>query len=634
MSGICGIVRFDGGPVPREQLSAMQEAMAGWGPHGMDTYSEDGIAVTRFLQRQTPEDLNDTQPMHAGPQVMVASARLDNREELLRALEVAPAERASTADAALLLAAFERWGEGMPEHIAGDWHAAVWDRRSRKLFLARDHFGFTCLYYFQHAEYFAFASSIKALLALPGVTFRPDLTRVAQVLVAWVGSGDRSAYEGIHPLPAGHTLTLAGRHVETRRYWDPAALPPLPPASDEEYIEQFLSVYEEAVRGCLRGEAQVGATLSGGLDSGSVVALAGPMLRNAGRGLTAYTSVPLFESATGAGTQRTGNEWNDAHATAEMAGVTTHHAVDAAGVSLLEGVAAYVETHDTPGHAVGNYYWMHEIFRRASAEGIGILLCGQYGNASISYSGSGALWPLMARGDWRGVAQSLALTEPSYALAVKRQVIKPLLYYPASWYAVRGPGSWGRRMSQCAINPAFVDSLGLRDMLAQATDDIAALPRVGIVSQHTFYAPGMGVAGGIWRKLAASRGICVRDPTANRRLIEFCVQAPDHLFRRQGIHRWLIRRAMADRMPPQVLHYKKKGLQAVDAGYRAREAREEFRAALDRFARHDLARHCLDLGRMRGLLDSLEQGVTQANTLEVISILCRGTGAGLFLGRF
>lgn len=634
MSGICGIVRFDGAPIAAEMLDAMHTAMAHWGPHGIDTVTGEGFALTRFLQRQTLEDRFDAQPIRSGSRVLAAAARLSNRDALLRELQVAPSERDSTPDAALLYAAYERWGEAMVDRLDGDWHAAIWDSQNRKFFLARDHFGVTSLHYIQRPGYFAFASSIKALIALPDIDLRPDMLRMAQVLIGWMGSGDLTGYENFRSLPTGQTLSVTEGRLEIRRYWEPLKLPPLPNASDEEYVEQFVSLYQAAVRNCLRGEAKVGATLSGGLDSGSVVALAAPLLREEGRSLTAYTSVPLYDHAPGAGAHRTGNEWNDAHATAEMAGVTTHHPVDAANTSLLDGIRAFVEHQGSPGHAVGNYYWMAEIAQRASEEGVGLLLSGQYGNASISYSGTGNLWPMLARGDWAGLVRSLSLTEPSYPLAVKRQVIKPFLYYPPAWYAVRGPGSWQRRLRDTAINDALVGNLDLKARVRRTTDDVASRPRITPFSQAEFYEPGIGIAGGIWRELAASAGIMARDPTTNRSLIEFCVQAPGDLFRRKGMHRWLIRHAMAGRMPAQVLHYKKKGLQAVDAAYRAIQVQDEFHALLDRFAAHDLAAQCLDVERMRKVLHSLGQGVTEQKNRDTVSILCRGTGVGLFLLRF
>lgn len=634
MSGIYGILSFDGAPISDGDGEAMRTAMRFWGPDGEVEWRGEGAMLGRMLAKQTPEDAYDVQPMVLGDQVMVASARLDNRHELVHALRIPDAEAAQLADAMLLARAHEKWGDTLVEHVVGDWTLAVWNNAKRELLLARDHFGFSSLYYHVDGTRLIFASSIKALLSLPGHHWRPDMIRVAQILTYWLGDGTRTAYEEIRQLPVAHMLRASKSTCETKRYWDPSQLTPLRAASDEEYIEEFLSTYEAAVRGSLRTNARVGATLSGGLDSGSVVALAAPLLRARGRELTAYTSVPLYDSVTGSGGTRMGDEWADAHATAELAGVATHHRVASESTSVLDGLRHYVDTQDSPGHAVGNYYWMHEIARRAREEGIGVLLSGQYGNASISYTGSGYLWSYIQRGDLSGLKQSLALSEPNYLLALKRQVIKPIVQYPRAWFEVNRPGAWADRMKISVIRPEMVQELQIPRLARESGTDKLFEPRLQFNNQLNFYTPGMGIAGAIWRAMGAQHGLSIRDPTSNVRLIEFCVRAPDHLFRRRGVHRWLIRKSMEGRMPEQVLNYKKKGIQAIDIAFRVARERDAWEEVLRSIESHPLAMQFVDVARMRAVLRSVTEKATQENTQEVISILSRGVGAGLFLQRF
>jgi len=634
MSGIYGIVNFAGAPLDDSECEAMRAAMHLWGPDGEDTWRGEGAMLGRMLARQTPEDIRDMQPIMLGDKVMVASARLDNRQELIHALGIPGAEAAQLADAMLLAQAHEKWGEAFVEKVAGDWTLAIWDTTKRELFLARDHFGMSSLYYHVDDTRLIFASSIKALLALPGRRWQPDMIRVAQILIYWLGDGTRTAYDGIRQLPVAHLLRASKSTSVTKRYWDPSILTPLPAATDEAYIEEFLSTYEAAVRGALRTDARVGATLSGGLDSGSVVALAAPMLRAQGSDLTAYTSVPLYDSATGSGGTRTGDEWEDAHATAELAGVAKHHRVASEATGPLDGLRHYLDTHDTPGHALGNYYWMHEIARRAQDEGLGVLLSGQYGNASISYTGSGYLWRYIQRGDCDGLRQSLALSEPNYLLALKRQIIKPLVQYPRAWLEVHRPGAWADRMKISAMRTEMVRELQIPRLASESGTDKLFEPRLQFSSQLQFYTPGMGIAGAIWRAMAVQHGLSIRDPTSNVRLIEYCVRAPDHLFRRRGVHRWLIRKSMEGRMPERVLNYKKKGIQAIDIGFRVAREHEAWEEALSSIESHPLAQQFVDVGKMRAVLRSVVREVTKENTQDVIAILCRGVGAGLFLQRF
>ncbi len=187
MSAIFGVFNLDGKPVSPDTLQAMQQAMAYWGPDGDGLLCEGGVGLGHLLLHNTPESLYESLPSkHQDTGLLItASARLDNREELCRALAVPHPVRPTLPDSTLILKAYEKWGDECPDRLLGDWAFAIWDPRQQRLFLARDHHGNTGLYYYANARCFAFASSLKGLLALPDVPHRPNALRIAQVLVSW-----------------------------------------------------------------------------------------------------------------------------------------------------------------------------------------------------------------------------------------------------------------------------------------------------------------------------------------------------------------------------------------------------------------------------------------------------------------
>jgi asparagine synthase (glutamine-hydrolysing) len=134
--------------------------------------------------------------------------------------------------------------------------------------------------------------------------------------------------------------------------------------------------------------------------------------------------------------------------------------------------------------------------------------------------------------------------------------------------------------------------------------------------------------------MGAWYGLDVRDPTLDRRVIEFCVRTPDYLFRRKGMERWLILQAMAGGMPAEVLSNRKFGCQSADLGHRVVRERTGIEAVLDRLERSELSRRCLDLAKMRRVLASLDREVTRDSTRQSVTILLRGIEIGLFLSRF
>ena len=144
----------------------------------------------------------------------------------------------------------------------------------------------------------------------------------------------------------------------------------------------------------------------------------------------------------------------------------------------------------------------------------------------------------------------------------------------------------------------------------------------------------MAGVGDVWYAMGAGYNLDVRDPTQDVRLVEFCLRLPNNQFCRRGVSRRLIRRAMTGYMPQEVLYYCRKGLQAADHGCRVVEQHEDIRAALDRLELSSLARECLDLRQMRGVLTALQSKIDASTTAQCETILLRGLGVGLFLERF
>ena len=201
---------------------------------------------------------------------LVADVRLDNRDELTDALRIPAPQARTLCDAAILLAAVERWDESCLERLVGDYAFAAWDGVRQRLLLARDPLGHRPLHYHRGNNFFAFASMPKGLHALPEVPYAADEERVAEFLVLMPETGPQSFFLGIERVEPGHLSPSRQNGLATRRHWQPSrrriALP-----RPEDYSEALRDLLDKAVSCRLRGTGDVGAYLSGGLDSGAVV---------------------------------------------------------------------------------------------------------------------------------------------------------------------------------------------------------------------------------------------------------------------------------------------------------------------------------------------------------------------------
>jgi len=265
----------------------MAAALERRGPDGTQLWHDEAIALGHCLLATTPESLVEVLPLADRPSgcTITADVRLDNRDELIAAMELATESR-TVGDGELILCAYLRWGENCVDHLLGDFAFAIWDPRARQLFCARDQIGMRQLiYHFSPDRLFRFATEPQAVLAAGGVTRRINQGRIGDFLDDLEGLDLTSTFfEGVVRLPPAHCLTLGASGLSIRRYWELQAQPELKLATDEDYAQAFLAVFTEAVRCRLRSAGPVASMLSGGIDSNAVVAVAACLLARNGRG--------------------------------------------------------------------------------------------------------------------------------------------------------------------------------------------------------------------------------------------------------------------------------------------------------------------------------------------------------------
>ena len=634
MSGIYGVYRFDGAPIDLQWLAQMKVAMACYGPHGQGSKVKGPVGMGHLLFEVNPEDAAEVQPMMGNRGLVACAARLDNRSELAEGLNLHAAEALRLSDGHLVSLAFDRWGEELCSRIQGDWALAAWDAREQRLLLAKDACGNATLYFYQGKGFVAFASNLRALLALPGCVKEADLLRLAEVLVAWHHDAHLTAFKGFRRLVWAQAISFDSKgQTRSWQHWSPEGREFLSLRTDKEYEEAFLEHYTQAVRSCLRTQKVVAATLSGGRDSGSVVALAAPLLASQGRSLTAYTSIPCLP-ADGAGAGRIGNEWELAHATAIRAGENVHHIpIDAEGYSVLRGIERILEDHHGPSHAAANHFWIQALTEAAARGGAGLILTGQMGNACVSWQGNGSALGAVLRGNPKTASRLLMHAESNPWLTLKRQILKPMLWPGVRVFRrirSRGGRPW---QEYSALNPSIARELKLDGRMRAAGHDPTFMASPFEDKRLQFFAPAWSIGAGIVTEFGFRNSIAFADPTSNLSLVEFVLRVPDEQFRRRSQSSWLMQRSFRNRLPERVLSGRNKGLQAADLGHRILRELPEIRQCLDSLDSIPEAREVLDLKRLHGCLEDLVARVDAKTTASAAQVLLRGLGVGIFLRR-
>lgn len=286
MCGITGLINTDGAPVSPVILQKMTDAIVHRGPDGEGHWIEGNVGLGH--RRLSIIDLSPAghQPMISTDHRYVLSynGEIYNYRELRAELEVAGFWFRSKTDSEVVLHALAHWGTNALLRFNGMFALALWDRKARTLLLARDRYGIKPLYYAQQGNIFAFGSEQKAITAVSDFARKLDKQALLEYFTFQNIFTDRTLLQNVHLLPAGHhaTLDLTAKTPELKRiqYWDYRFREPDHAARKEEYLEELDRLFRQAVNRQLVSDVELGTYLSGGMDSGSITAIAAQSFSN------------------------------------------------------------------------------------------------------------------------------------------------------------------------------------------------------------------------------------------------------------------------------------------------------------------------------------------------------------------
>jgi asparagine synthase (glutamine-hydrolysing) len=553
VSGVFALANLDGRPVEAVDMQRMAHFLERRGPERTGVWREGSVGLGHTLLTTTPEERFQSQPIahaHTGV-VITGDVRIDNRDEVLRALGASDRDD-SLSDTGVVLAAYLRWGDACVDHLLGDFAFALWDGRQRRLFCARDRMGMRTLYYHHTlGRLVAVATSAKAVVVLPQVLYRINEGRIADFLVEPLEGIDYTStfYEDVFRLPPAHTLTIDESGLRLRKYWAPEPHPERGLKTDADYREAFLDVFTEAVRCRLRSDGRIGSMMSGGVDSTSVAAVARRILAADGRGpLRTYSGVsPNADDI----------ETRHVHFAMGMDGVDPQTISFGELDCLQPDLSTLMSEIDEPFDM--HMSMIQAIYLSAHRDGINVVLDGVSADSTLSHRGylarlirSGSL--IKAR---REIVGSNAFwgSAVSPTRVLSRVAAATLIPSPAR--RVARAIIPRRRVGPCepqVVNPEFARRIDLdarRATLAAARQRRATSDRFGErvdVALHPFVT----VARERYDRVAAAVGIEPRDPFLDERVLKFCLDLPDSQVIRDGWPKFLLRSSMADVMPQEI----------------------------------------------------------------------------------
>lgn len=529
MSGIAGIVQVDGPPVAPGEVERMTASMAHRGPDGISHWRQGGVALGQCMLRTTPESLEECLPLtnDDGELTLVMDGRVDNADALRRELLGRGAVLRSRADAELVLRAYETWGEESVHHIVGELVFFVWDARRRTLFGARDAAGARHVYFHNGRGRFAFASEIRALLVSPQVERRVNESRVLDFLLPEFDREDEvgTFWQDIVRLPAGHAMRVGAEGPKTWRWWQPAEQEPQAFASMAECTEAFMAQLGEAVQCRLRSHRPLGAMLSGGLDSSSIVGLIST-------GLRSRLTAPLHTVSLIREDRDHCPDWRSIETILKQDDWLRPHIITSAQATERWGPLMQARAQADEPFAFSHGLTYHLTYQAAAEAGCKVLLDGMAGDLHF-YSAPRSLHELMAGHRLADVRALLA----TYARHGWNSGAPDALRVAASLWAPPTVRHGVRKLKQEQLRrqtvlrhlePSFARAyLASRQSAPAAPSALRDGPRRDLERHAAAFTSGViSFAHETYGLRAFANGVEPRSPFSDRRLIEFSVRMP------------------------------------------------------------------------------------------------------------
>lgn len=556
-------------------------------------------------------------PLHlADGSIVVAEAVLKDRDALIDVLGLGSCD----SDARLVAKAIERWGAAAPSRLKGMFAFAHWSPAARTLTLCRDRTGEFTLFYASDGSAAAFASLPTALFDLPFVDARIDERAIARTLARDFSNLSATVFEGVRQLAPGCIARITPGGVAIERYWEMPVGGEIKLSGRGEYAEALREQLDRAIGFRLRctGTGTVGTTLSGGLDSTAVAALAARRLGAQGRRLTAFTMAPSADEFALAEHRAPSEEVARAQAVAAAFANMDHVIDDAAGFGWSAGFDDLQRVAGHPFLSSARWYALHPLFQRCQDHEVGVLMGGAHGNLNMSFDGRfyprrlalerryGRLgWLLLrrlaARGamDWRGLPRMLR------RVFADRETLRASVARDSR--TLDHGLSRGIRRRWLPAHADWLESQGAAadDQAADEVDDMWLADSQAEGMRAHFEKRVQWLDGWMNAAIGAQYGIEVRDPTADADLWEFCAAVPDHIWYEPGRPRNLIRRAMRGIVPDVVLGQRGRGALAIAWSDRMAEAQGGIADRLDMLAASPLASRVFDRAKIDRLVAEL-----------------------------
>lgn len=546
MCGIAGIISEKPFLVTRERLERMTQALAHRGPDGEAHWMHPEGHLALGHRRLAIIDLSPAggQPMHClNRYTIVHNGEIYNYIELKEELLKKGYHFQTKTDTEVIVSAYDQFGENCLQHFDGMFAFSIWDEQEKKLFVARDRFGEKPFYYFTDKDQFIWASEMKALWAAGIERKRNDSMLLNYLALGWIqdpADPSRTFFSNIHSLSRGHSLVYhhESREIKITNYWDLDKERQEKKDSLEEWSDAFRKIFFESVDKRLRSDVPLGTSLSGGLDSSSIIAVISSLPNHPAVHHSFTCTMAGFEKDESEMAARVAKRFN-------LQSYTVSPVVD----DFLNDFDQLLVHQEEPiGSA--SVFLQFKLMKLAKENGMKVLLDGQGADETLSGYSKYIHWylqELIAKRNFKLMLREKRLFHSHHA---------SFNWDWKNWMAAFLPAQAANRLeikslSKIKGNPAFqrhyVEANIERDSifkpLVTKLNDILYFNTLSFGLEELLrYADRNSMA----------HGMEIRLPFLSHKLVELVFSAPSELKMKDGFGKYLLRRSMEKELPKEI----------------------------------------------------------------------------------
>lgn len=577
MSGIIGgAIDFNNKGISKNLKDSMMETINLYNVDNTNYILRDNYLMVSGQVFITEENKSEVLPLHNEELVLVSDAILDNRIELIQIFNDDGYKINNTiTDSELILMAYKKWGEDCPKNLLGDFNFVIWDEKKQELFCVRDHMGSRSFYYTFNNGIFAFGTLSN--LIFPKVYNEGLNERWLTDFFALAGpmhnsEGVETIYDGIYQVEAATTMIIKKDGIITNKYWNPLKdLKPLNLKNHEEYKKKFLEIFKEAVNCRLRTCGDVGIMVSGGLDSGSIAAIATKTLKDQGKVLKGYSFVPLNSYKDKIVGGRIADESDFVEILKDYCGNLQVEYCRNEGINSLTNIDEFISIFEQPIKTIENSYWVTGMAKKCSEENVKVMLVGQNGNVSISFGDFFThIQTLLHEGNIVEVIKEVNSANKRYGKP-KKQIYSTIfansIPYSIKKFRHRKEYNVENRIEDSVVRLDLAKKYNVEKRFEENDYNpiIAKTKTLKQIRKNILDAATLSHIAIMETKDSLRYGIIKRDPTKDKRIMEFCLSIPSGEYVHEGEERYLIRSAMEGYLPEEIrTNWRKRGRQSAD----------------------------------------------------------------------